>query len=332
MDHFDRCGRRCDCVNGRFVNCCRVRRDYAGGTSEDRLEYINTFLDVVRDPIYGPRYNDLVTKYRDSFGNGISQSTTPSESQFFVYNRYFLLEYEDLLKDFNCSLTIPFYDWTPFPVAPYTAAVWGNTEGFGDTSRFPDNCVSTGPVRVGEYSVAPSAGGGCLMREYFNGQFPSRDVVERDLLPYPSTEFVNFHRSLHLLMGLNIQCFVGGTMCSNNTANDPVYLLHAAQLDSILMRWQSIGGGRDTVRYSNDFSNLLGTPFRVSDFSDNFNLPYETCVRYDPPALLKNHAPPSAGLLRTDSLTSMDCSSESSMISFMSMTQADHDFMADRCV
>lgn len=321
-------------MNGRFVNCCRMRRDYAGLTSEERLQFINTYLEVVSHPVYGPRYLELVDTYNRSFGNDISQSTTPSESQFFMFNRYFLLEFEDLLRDFNCSLTIPYYDWTPFPVAPYTAAVWDNEDGFGDTSRLGDRCVITGPFRVGEYSISSAAGGGCLRREYLNNRFPSRDIIERDLLTLPSAEFEQFHRFLHLFIGINIQCFIGGTICSRAPANDPIYLLHISQLDSILMRWQSIGQGRESVRYSTDTSPLLEAPgFAVRDFNNNLALPYSTCLFYTPPALHKNHAPPSSSLQTLGvqaTVTNLDCAPEE-MMDFVGMTEEDHQFMETHC-
>ena len=319
----------CDCVNGRFVNCCRLRRDYAGLASADRLEFINTYLEVVRDPVYAPRYEKLVDTYTRSFQNNISQSTTPEVSQFFMFNRYYMLEFEDLLKDFNCRITIPYYDWTPFPIAPYTAAVWGNTDGFGDRARLPDQCVSVGPFRVGEYQVNPSAGGGCLMRDYKNNRFPSRDIVERDVLTITSDNFNSFHRFLHLFIGINVQCFIGGTMCTVDTANDPVYLLHMARLDSIFMRWQAMGQGRDTVRYASDDSPLLETPgFLVQDFNDNFVLPYGTCLRYTPPVLLKNHGPPTLGT--SASLRTMDCDMDAILV-FISMDEKSHDFMDEQC-
>ena len=314
-----------------------MRRDYVALNREDRLAYINIILQVSKDPIYKPRYDALVALFKDSFSaNNVTQSGTPSSSQYFVFARYFMLEYEDILRDFNCSLTIPFYDWTPFPVAPYTAAVWGNTDGFGDTSRVEDNCVITGPVRVGQYEITPSAGGGCLKREYRNVRFPSRDIVDRDVLPLPAEEFADFHRFLQLLLGLNVQCFVGGTICGTDAANDPVFLLHLAQLDSILMRWQFLGQGRNEVRYAFDNSALLLSPgFRVSDFSNNLNLPYDVCVFYDPPVLLKNHAPGATTLTnlggRPPSMT-MDCAPAESM-QFMDnmMDTPAHNFMEEKC-
>ena len=332
---MDRCGRRCQCINGRLINCCRIRLDYAGLTTSYRLAYINAALTVAQSPVYKPRYDELINLYLTSFQNTFSQSTTPDESQFFMFVRYFLLEFEDLIKDVDCRLSIPYYDWTPFPVAPYTAAVWDNDDGFGDTARIEDQCVITGPFRVGEYELTPSAGGGCLKREYQNRRFPSRDIIDRDLLPLPANEFSTFHRFLQLFIGLNVQCFIGGTICSNNAANDPVFILHLARLDSLLTQWQSIGDGREDVRYSTDSSFLLLSPgFTVHDFSDNRDLPYGSCVEYAPPALLKNHPPPPVNLapLTADTSTSspMDCA-PLSMMSFMPMTAADHDFMDVKC-
>ena len=343
----DRCGRRCQCINGKLVNCCRVRKDYVGLTEDERKLYIDTFLAMTRDPIYRPRYDALVKLYKDSFtSNNVTQSGVAAESQYFVFNRFFLLEYEDLLKDFECSVTVPFYDWTPFPVAPYTAAVWDNTNGFGDTARSVDNCVITGPVRVGEYDIAPSAGGGCLKREYMNRRFPSRDIINRDVLPYPADEFDHFHQMLQLLIGLNVQCFIGGTMCSMDAANDPVFLLHLAQLDSILTRWQLFGQGRGEVRYTDDTRPLLLSPgFTVSQFSSNLNLPNGNCVIYDPPVLLKNHAAPQAlafaatgasvqaaapAVLPTEK--TMDCAPMSSMDYMKAlMSKANYNFMSQEC-
>ena len=275
-----------------------MRKDYVGLTLEERKVYIDTFLAVTKDPVYRPRYDNLVKLFKDSFTlNNITQSAVAAESQHFVFSRYYLLEYEDILKDFNCSITVPFYDWTPFPAAPYTAAVWDNTYGFGDTARAEDKCVITGPVRVGQYAISPSAGGGCLQRDYLNRRFPSRDIINRDVLTYPADEFENFHQALQILIGLNVQCFVGGTMCSVDAANDPVFLLHLAQLDSLLTRWQLFEQGRDRVRYAFDNRPLLLSPgFTVAQFSSSLDLPYGICILYDPPVLLKNHTPPSTAL------------------------------------
>ena len=337
VDHYDRCMRLCTCKDGKFEKCTRMRSDYAGLTPSQRLWYINALIYAVRDPIYGPRYNKLIDLYTKSFSNPFTQSTTPSESQFFMFNRYFLLEFEDLLRDQNCSITIPYYDWTPFPIAPYTAAVWSNTDGFGDTARLSDNCVSTGPVRVGEFSLTPNSGGGCLKREYENRPFPSRDQINRDLLPVPVEEFFFFHRTLHLFINVNIRCFIGGTMCSSNTANDPVYLLHMAQLDAILTRWQDIGAGRETVRYSDDGSKLLGTPFVMKQFANNTALPYGTCIAYNqqaievPQTLDASSSSPLLDRAFPSGMRKMECNPMEKLMQATKLTDADVEYLRNLC-
>jgi len=303
-----------------------------------RQKYIDTLLRVVRDPVYGPRYTQLVDSYTDSFKNSVTHSTTPAESQFFMYNRYFLQELEDILRDFDCSLTIPFYDWTPFPFNPYEAAVWSNADGFGKMARAPDNCVSFGPVRVGEFSLTAQSGGGCLTREYNKRQFPSRDDIDRDLLPLSYKDFASFHRVLHLYMSNNIRCFIGGTMCSNDAANDPVYILHMAQLDSILTRWQALRGGRESVRYGADNSTLEGTSFSVQQFVDNTALPYGTWVTYRQPAI---YVPSTIGISRAKRSTfsssisfskgNMGCTSMKRLLEVTALSSEDLTFLKKMC-
>jgi len=123
-------------------------------------------------------------------------------------------------------------------------------------------------------------------------------------------------------------------MCSSDAANDPVFLLHLAQLDSLLTRWQLLGAGRDRVRYATDNGPLIFSPgFTVAQFSSNLNLPYGNCILYDPPALLKNHAPPPVTLASFDvpaRVATMDCAPHEVM-GFMNMTKADNQFMEEHC-
>ena len=182
-----------------------------------------------------------------------------------------------------------------------------------------------------------------------NRRFPSREIINRDVLTFPASEFSNFHQMLQLLVGLNVQCFIGGTMCSTDAANDPVFLLHLAQLDSLLTRWQLFGDGRDQVRYAFDNQPLLLTPgFTVAQFSSNINLPYDLCILYDPPVLLKNHgasappvlptaAPPTRFGFSLEAVAlpqerRMECAPKD-MMAYMDnlMDEENHEFMKEEC-
>ncbi len=287
---FDSCGRACQCVNGKLVECCRLRRDFASYTDEDKQQYIDAVLRLSSDPKYQPRYSALLEKYRSSFDTDVYNSDY-TKSQFFVWNRYFLLEYENLLLEINCRIMLPFYDWTVLPLSPYISVVWNDKLGFGKSVRESDSCLVSGPFKEGAYSLISSAGGGCLKREFKNQKFPSRSVIERDILTQPASEFNKFHRHLQLYIHTSVRCFIGGTMCGKDAANDPVFILHLTMLDYIYDRWQGFGNDRLTKRYAGDTTPLILAPeYTVTQYHSNKNLPNNVAVCYAEPNV-KSHIP-----------------------------------------
>ena len=248
---------------------------------------------VSTNPFYKLKYAKLLEKYKSSFDTP-AQESDPETSQFFVWNRFFLTEYEDLLREVDCRITMPYYDWTILDTNPYIHPVYDDKVGFGKSSRSSDNCVSSGPFSYDKYSLIDSAGGGCLKREYSDMKFPSRALIERDVLTRPASEFSSFQRTLHLFIHTNVRCFIGGTMCTTDAANDPLFPLHLTMLDYLFSRWQSFDDLRLKVRYSTDNTALaLASDFTVAQFHDNSDLPNDLAVCYAEPRV-KNHVP--AGL------------------------------------
>ena len=80
-------------------------------------------------------------------------------------------------------------------------------------------------------------------------------------------------------------------MCTTDAANDPVFILHLAMLDSIYDRWQGYDDSRLNARYANDNSQLLLASGRiVSEYHNNKNLPDNIAICYDEPTV-KSHVP-----------------------------------------
>ena len=120
-----------------------------------------------------------------------------------------------------------------------------------------------------------------LKRNYHKGFYPSREIIERDILSVPASGFKYFHYMLQMFISINVQCFVGGTSCSVHAANDPAFILHLANVDRIFNRWQNLGGGRETVHYgSNNTPLVLSNGLVVSQFCDNSKLPGGTSICY----------------------------------------------------
>ena len=324
-------------MNGTLTNCCTLRKDFTSLSTQEKNRYINAVFTLATDPAYKPRYDALVAKHKASFST-VAQSTDPAVSKFLIWNRYFLLEYEKLLQQIDCRISIPYWDWTALPSNPYTAAIWSPSSGFGDASDSITNCVSNGPLRFDVFNVTPSAGGGCLLRQYKLQSFPARSIVERDLLTIAPTKFDDFLKFVQVYMHANVRCFVGGHMCSNDAANDPVYLSHIAQLDSIYDRWQSFSPLHLAARYSTDSSVIpLTDNLRVQQFSNDQKLPGGARVCYDHP-YYKSHAPPSSqfmsdvpqGTSVAATAPEMDCITDTEMAKLNLSTEAIK-FMASKC-
>lgn len=243
-------------------------------------------LTVSSDPTYTPLYHTLVTKYRTSFDT-IAQSTLPDTSQFIPWHRYFLLEYEDLLRLVRKNLTIPYWDWSASPSSPYAGFVFDPAEGFGNGSDPGTGCINTGPFRDTNFEVtSPNGSSNCLTREYNVYTFLGRGILNESL-SLPASMFSEFHNFVQLHVMLNTRCFVGGEMCSINPASDPLFLLHLARVDLFVQEWQELDEGDNSVvqgsKGADGLEHTLTESLLVeSDFSSNENLPFGTCVKYAP--------------------------------------------------
>lgn len=269
----------------------------------EKQRYINAVKTVSTSPDFQPLYNELVKRYKDSY-NTMVQYTMSEISQFFPWHRYFLLEYEDLLKMVDSFVTIPYWDWSLNPTKPYESSVFDPDSGFGNSADNVSMCVTSGPFREGVFTVTPSAKSTCLKREYTSSlQYPSRSHIEKEFLSLGAEDFDQFHNSIQLFVGLNTRCYVGGHMCFPEAANDPLFLLLLARLDLIFSRWQNMDEARATVRYKDENVPLLLTfdnSLVVSDFSANSALPYGVCVQYAPLQVVDegdttHSTPPSSG-------------------------------------
>ena len=284
VEVLDDLGERCRCVLGRLESCCRYRQEWTQLTPDQQLRYIAAVKTAASDPRYRPIYLSIMQLYRDSF-DAVVLNTDWSSSQFFPWHRYYLQLYEDLLRVVDGSVTVPYWDWTVSPAKPYDSPVFDTELGFGNSAdNLTSFCVNSGPFQRGEFSVAPSAGGGCVRRTYGEFGFPNRQFLDTTL-SLPANSFSEFHQTLQLFVHFNIRCFVGGTMCTNFASNDPLYLLLLARLDHLLDHWQGLDGERAVAGYTTNSAPLFATlreesELKVSDYSRNKNLPHGTSVCY----------------------------------------------------
>ena len=263
------------------MNCSRLREDWTTLSANRKAAYIQAVKTVTSNRLYVPRYRDLMQIFSDS-ADTLAQGRRAGTSLKFPWNRFFLREYEDLLRMIDPSITIPFWDWTISNTNPYRHPVFDPNNGFGNSSNAILNCVTSGPFSVDQFTVTPLAGGGCLTREYLQSTFLSRTGLTEVVLVHTAAQFNLFFQRIAFFPYLNVRCSVGGIICGDNGAEDPLYVLSAAFVDKVWDQWQGLSNDRLRARYADNNSSLPLTNFRVREYHDNSNLPFGVSVNYGP--------------------------------------------------
>jgi hypothetical protein len=161
-----------------------------------------------------------------------------TRQHFLSWHRWYILQYENLLRQVDCKVTVPYWDWSVVSRDP-----WGTTSrdlwhsgqgGFGGKG----NCVNTGPFREGEWQLPSAPAPRCLSRG-LNGNPPDSVAIE-ELLKIPPTEFQGtrptnpgFEDSLRIDFHNEVHGLIGGTMASKHSANAPEFFLHHGFIDKV---------------------------------------------------------------------------------------------------
>ena len=96
----------CECRKGELTNCYRVRQDFTKMTIEQRKRFINTYKLASVHPLFKRDYEKTVTLHLDAK----DQAKLPH--LFLPWHRWFLVEFENLLRRIDCRVTIPYWNWS----------------------------------------------------------------------------------------------------------------------------------------------------------------------------------------------------------------------------
>lgn len=275
---YDECGRKCKCEHGKLVKCCRLRKEFTDLTYAERVRYINTIKTASTNPAYKPRYDTLLTIHRTIFfDNGIHV-----RDFFLPWHRWFMLQYENLLRQIDCRITIPYWDWSLVAGNPFSSSVWNTgNDGLGGNGVPGGSCVRTGPFRQGVWSLPASAGGGCLTRNFFGT--PPDAIAVRNLITSNSNaaDFFNFEVMLRRQFHDEVHCIIDGTMCSLDSATAPEFFLHHGFVDKIWWDWQKLSPAHKFNTYFVNQAGLMSsTPYRSRAMLDLNNQPDCVCTDY----------------------------------------------------
>ncbi|KAL7746171.1 hypothetical protein RI367_008508 [Sorochytrium milnesiophthora] len=235
--------------------------------------------------------------------------TPHSDPRFLPWHRLFLFAYENALRQFSPTLTLPYWGWDEDANGPErspvtTARYYGSSSGGGGT------CIPDGPFRFTTHVVSPTPGSSvnarspprCVTRG-FNPQGPlsrfTSTAVLSQLIQQASSHSAF---SLQLENGPHgqVHTWVGGDMGQRFSPNDPIFFAHHAFIDKLFGDFQTArqlpydGQAYSWVGRVASWNDPLtpyvkqdGTAFTVADVWN----PNSFCVWYAPP---QQSQPPSS--------------------------------------
>lgn len=279
----DKCQRACACRRGKLTDCHRVRKEFTQLSKEEKRRYLYVVLIVSTKEPYKTKHEALLTKHKTFFGFNIHRAT-----YFLPWHRWFLLQYENLLREVDCRVTVPYWDWSLVSASPFKNDFWEGTQGFGGNGVGFPPCVRTGPFRTtNNWKVVKSAGGGCLQRNFvpIPGIVPDVVAVAK-VLATNLTSFSDFELMLRVNLHDVVHFAIGGTMLTRDSAAAPEFFLHHAYVDRLWADWQAKSKRH---RFHKFFlaqnTKMPGTPLASIDLLNNENLPGCVKVRYALPGL-----------------------------------------------
>ncbi|KAJ7326089.1 hypothetical protein OS493_028347 [Desmophyllum pertusum] len=245
----------------------------------DREKYIRTVRTASRDRRFKPAYDRLITLHRTIFTSGIHE-----RDHFLPWHRWYVLQYENLLRRIDCTVTVPYWDWSVVSQTPWrggTSDLWfrGNSGFGGNGQRSSSQCVTNGPFRRGAWNVVPSAGRGCLRRQFIGN--PPDTVAVAGVLRIRASDFDSFEISLRINLHDTVHCLIGGHMCSFNSAVSPEFILHHGFIDKIWADWQRQSNAHMNAHFRSVADNMPGTwQIHARAVINNFMLPGGVRIQY----------------------------------------------------
>jgi tyrosinase len=223
-----------------------IRKDQAALTPAERAAFVAAVLALKAEGTY----DVFVAQHRTAMQAGTNDPAHNGPA-FLPWHREYLRRFERALQTVDPSVWLPYWDSTvnQFVTAlPWTADFMGGN-GSGTTHR-----VITGPFAfaTGDWPLTVRDSGDTRvdLRRAFGQQvriLPSPDLAKylNNVVPYDSAPWSyasdpqrSFRRYLEMEFDYTVHGFIGETMATKSSPNDPVFWLHHCNLDRLWAKWQ----------------------------------------------------------------------------------------------
>jgi len=282
-DYYDECERHCMCYDGELLFCHRVRKEFTHMNFEERRRLVKTLRAGATNPIYNDEYR-RICKIHSRMPTKLLH---PMPQIFLPWHRWYLLEFENFLRQIDCRVTIPYWDWSKdakhWARATEMGDIWNpGPHGLGGDGDMPNGCVRNGPFKESVFAIPDRNGERCLQRNFnLSCSLPSKARVQKAINHENFTAFEIFIRNtIHPIFH---DC-VGGHMLKHHTASfTPEFWIHHSFIDKLWTDWQRKRDNR-TFEYFTDvaFEMPLSGLFPW-ELLDNHNLPAGIRIAYEHP-------------------------------------------------
>lgn len=302
----DECDRVCECVHGKLTNCYRLRKELSKLSNAERKRLFTAIYKMGMSSKYKTTHDKFVWVHENYMC-----TTIHNEDYFNPWHRWYIVLFENTLREMDCRITVPFWDWSYWMERKdlfNTKHIWRpypyDLGGDGNLGR--SMCISTGQFREDKWfgfkhektkeiiKKTAKSFSKADKRKFKSPKFLTKKRCLRrkfspagDIKPLPSLDKMlgvplNQFRDIMLYLRYRIHgsvhMAVGGTMSSSWSADVPEFWLHHTFLDKIWWLWQERGKEFKNVYYSKLNNNMFLWPYTQKQIIDTMNLP--KCIKY----------------------------------------------------
>ncbi len=242
-----------------------VRKSVQALDADDRKRFVDAMLQLKANG----RYDRYVELHRAQINGNGPAHRGPA---FLPWHREYLARFEQELQAIDADVTLPYWDWT---TERTTGAPLWTAEFLGGDGTGPDDTVISGPFAFSTarwtltVTSPPLDPGPALRRSLGGGTLPTPSQLSSALA---STPYDTFRLQLESIVHGVPHNWVGRTMATASSPNDPVFWLHHCMVDRQWARWQRqhpdqlsyLAAGQGPVGHRlDDPITILGHPSRT---------------------------------------------------------------------
>ena len=242
-----------------------VRKSVQALDADERKRVVDAMLQLKANG----RYDQYVALHKAQFDGGGPAHQGPA---FLPWHREYLARFEQELQAIDADVSLPYWDWTT--QRGTGAALW-TADLLGGDGTGPDDTVTSGPFAfsTGRWTLTvtspPLDPGPALRRSLGGGTLPTSGQLNAAL---SRTPYDSFRLQLEGIVHGVPHIWVGRTMATGSSPNDPVFWMHHAMVDRQWARWQRqhpdqlpyLAAGQGPAGHRlNDPIAILGHPSRT---------------------------------------------------------------------